>query len=238
MAKKKTVKRRRPAKRGVAKTRKITRRRRNPSHALKRRRRRNPSGGGGGLNAVTNEMRKAIPRLLGMMATAWAVRRWGGHSGLFGPSFTSPMLGQSWGWQQYGVALAVAWWGPRFASKIRIDSTEFRRGSVDLIMQKLLWTEGFARSPWAQKQFGTGDIGLNSANNQAYVDQGGRWTAMQGLVEASPLDGLVEASPLDGDLDYSYGHLLPSGTPTSEANSGRYTGSGYSSPFHAAFNRG
>jgi hypothetical protein len=232
MAKKRRKRSKRaPAKRGASTTRKITRRRTTNPRPSRRRRRKNPSAG---INAVTSEMKSAIPRILGMMAAAWAVRRFSEHGGLFSTPFTSPMMGESWSWKQYAIAGAVATWGPALAGKMRINATEFRRGAVDLIMVKLIWTEGFARSEWAQNAFGTGDVAYTPGNRQAYVDQGGRWDAMQGLVEASPLDGLVEASPLDGPGS-GYGHLLPAGVPSGVANIGKHTGSGHVSQYHAAF---
>jgi hypothetical protein len=236
MAKKAAKKK--PAKRGASTTRAIARRAPNPPAKKKKkkgrgvkRRKGNPVS----FTAVQNEMKSAIPRILGMMAAAWAVRRFGGHSGLFNTPLTSPMMGESWGWKQYAIAGAVATWGPALAGKIRINSTEFRRGAVDLIMIKLLWTEGFARSSWAQSAFGTGDVAYDPTNKQAYVQQGQRWDAMQGLVEASPLDGLVEASPLDGANQYQYGHYLPA--TDADRTAGKYIGTGVANKYHAAFQR-
>lgn len=240
-AKKKTTrrkpaaKRRAPATRAPAKRRRT--RRKNPAPA-KRRRRKNPSGIGFGLSGVFSEMKNALPRLAGTLATAWAVRQFGKPGGLFGTSFTSPMMGNSWGWSQYAIAGIVAMWGPKLLGKF-VNAKEFQRGAVDLIIQKIVWTEGIARSDWAQRQFGN-DIGIDSGTGQMYLDQGGgNYAAMQGydgLVEASPLDGLVEASPLDGETS-GYGHLLPAGVSAQTAATGRYSGSGYTSNMHAAFSR-
>ena len=199
--KKRTTRRRAPARRRAANPAPARRRRKNPSsYRRTTRRRKNP----GETGAVFSEMKSAIPRMLGMMATAWAVRRWGGQGGLFGTQHTSPMMGQSWSFAQYAIAGAVAAFGPRLLGKW-INPSEFRRGAVDLMVQKFIWTEGLARNQWAQQQFGQ-DIAMGP-QNQLYYDQGGQWNAMQGLVEASPLDGLVEASPLDGDLNYQDGKL-------------------------------
>lgn len=235
MAKKKST-RRKPARRRApavrAPARRRRRRRKNPAPA-RRRRRRNPVGFGG----VFIEMRNALPRLAGTLATAWAVRQFGKSGGLFGQAYTSDTMGQSWGWSQYAIATAVAMWGPKLLGRL-VNAKEFQRGAVDLIVQKFVWTEGIARNAWAVEQFGNaGDIGLDPGSNQLYVDQGGgSYSAMQGLVESSPLDGLVEASPLDGTTS-SYGHLLPPGVSAATANTGRYSGSGYTSNFHAAFTR-
>ena len=214
------------------------RRRKNPAPA-RRRRRKNP-GIGLGVSGVFAEVKNALPRLAGTLATAWAVRQFGKSGGLFGQQFTSPMMGESWGWSQYAIAGAVAMWGPKLLGKF-INAKEFQRGAVDLIVQKLVWTEGIARSDWAVQQFGN-TIGIDSGSGQMYMDQGGgNYAAMQGygnLVEASPMDGLVEASPMDGGHGMSsYGHLLPAGVSQQTAATGRYTGSGYTSNYHAAFAR-
>ncbi len=237
-AKKKSTRRKAPKRRAPATKAPAKRRRRKNPAPAKRRRRKNPNGLGFGLGGVFKEMRNAIPRLAGTLATAWAVRQFGKPGGLFGQSHTSPMMGESWGWGQYAVAGAVAMWGPKLLGKF-VNAKEFQRGAVDLIIQKLVWTEGIARSDWAVRQFGN-DIGLDHSTGQLYVDQGGgNYSAMQGhgyegLVEASPLDGLVEASPLDGPTS-GYGHLLPAGVSAQTAQTGRYTGSGYTSNMHAAF---
>jgi hypothetical protein len=170
-----------------------------------------------------------------MLTVAWAVKQWGKPGGLFGSSHTSETAGTSWGWSQYAIAGAVATWGPKVFGRF-IDATEFRRGAVDMIMFKAVWTEGISRSEWGVKQFGTGDVGYDTSDGQMYVDQGGRWGAMQGLVESSPMDGLVEASAMDG-LAYGYGHLLPADVSIETANRGKYSGSGYTSNYHAAFSR-
>lgn len=237
-AKKKSTRRKPAAKRRAPATKAPAKRRRrkNPAPA-KRRRRKNPSVGFG-MGGVFAEMKNALPRLAGTLATAWAVRQFGKQGGLFGTAHVSPTMGESWGWSQYAIAGAVAMWGPKLLGKF-VSPKEFQRGAVDLIIQKLVWTEGIARSEWAVKQFGN-DVGLDPSSGQMYMNQGGdNWSAMQGydgLVEASPLDGLVEASPLDGSVS-GYGHLLPAGTSAAQAATGRYTGSGYTSNFHAAFTR-
>lgn len=213
------------------------RRRSNPApKKKKRRRRKNPDGVGMlGLGGLIGEAKKALPRLAGKLAVAWAVRRWGGTGSVWGGGVvTSPTAGESWTWKQYGIALLVAQFGPKVFGKF-VDASGFRQGAMDLIVTKAVWTEGIARSPWAQQQFGTGDVMADPGNGQLYWDQGGRQVAMQGLVQASSLDALVEASPLDGPNDYSYGHLMPTGTSAQEQATGLYQGSGYVDPYHAAY---
>ena len=172
--------------------------------------------------------------MLGMLAAGWAVRRWSQSPGGMWPgqAHTSPLMGEGWSLPQYAIAGAVAMWGPPLVKRF-VNPTEFRRGVVDLMVQKFIWTEGIARSPALQAQFGAGDIAYNG--HQAYVNSGNRWNAMQGLVESSPLDGLVESSALDGPMGHSaYGHLMAPGTGTV---AGKYHGSGYTSNYHAAFQR-
>lgn len=211
------------------------RRRRNPSPAPRRRRRRsNPSGGGG---SIASEVKSFMPRLAGKLAVAWAVRRWGGPGSIFGDMRASPTAGESWSMGQYLVAGLVAQYGPKLLGKF-VNPTEFRRGAWDLILTKLIWTEGISRSPWAQQQFGTTDsaIAFDPGVGQMYLNQGGQWSAMQGLVESSALDGLVEASPMDGTTS-GYGHLLPTGSTKRTATRGKYHGTGHTSIYHAAFSR-
>ena len=89
-----------------------------------------------------------------------------------------------------------------------------------------------------QQTFGQadGEVRYDQTTGQTWIAQGGRWMAMQGqdmgdLVEASALDGeLVEASALDG-----MGHLLPANTDRRAVTQGRYTGTGYTDNYHAAY---
>lgn len=227
--------------RGSSTTRRITRT--NPSRRRRRRVaaavggavrrvRQKISGGGLGLNSVMSEVRSALPRMLGVLAASWCVRRYSQTAGgvWAGQPHTSQLAGEGWGLPQYAIAGAVALIGPRIVKRF-VNPTEFRRGVVDLMVQKFVFTEAISRSPALQAQFGAGDIGYHG--NQAYVDSGGRWQAMQGLVAASPLDGLVDASALDGPVS-GYGHLMAPGQSTMQS---RYSGSGYDSNYHAAFSR-
>jgi hypothetical protein len=226
--------------RGASTTRRITRT--NPSRRRRRvaaavggavsRVRRKISGGGLGLNSVMSEVRSALPRMLGVLAASWCVRRYSQAAGGVwnGQAHTSQLAGEGWGLPQYAIAGAVALIGPRIVKRF-VNPAEFRRGVVDLMVQKFVFTEAISRSPALQAQFGAGDIGYQG--NQAYVDSGGRWQAMQGIVAASPLDGLVDASALDGPVS-GYGHLMAPGQSTMQS---RYSGSGYDSNYHAAFSR-
>lgn len=224
---KKTTRRRKT--RGATTTRRITRR--NPTRHNPTRRRRARKAIGTGITALTNELKPALQRTLGMLVAGWAVRRWSSTPGGIWPgqAHTSPTAGEGWSLPQYAIAGAIAMWAPPLLKRF-IDPREFRRGVVDLMVQKLVYTEAIARSPMLQRQFGTGDVAYDG--HQAYVESGGRWNAMQGLVEKSALDGLVEMSPLDGMGDM--GHLMPKGTQT---QSSIYSGTGYENPYHAAFRR-
>lgn len=217
------------------------RRRRASSSGGRRRRRRNPSGGGlltgGGL---IGQLQGFIPRLAGKLAVAWAVQRFGGQgqAGLLGGAagYSSPTAGGSWTSTQYVVAVIAATIGSKLVGRF-LNAAEFRRGAMDLILTKLVWTEGISRSSWAQSTFGNVAEGTitRDAQGQAWIRSAGRWQAMQGVVHASPLDGLVQASPLDAAPDYAYGHLLPANVSTETAQTGMYTRSGYTSPYHAVY---
>lgn len=222
---KKTTRRRKT--RGATTTRRITRR--NPTRSNPTRRRRARRAVGVGINAIVKEIQPALQRTLGTLVAGWAVRRWSSTPGGIWPgqAHTSPTAGEGWSLPQYAIAGAVAMWAPPLLRRF-IDPNEFRRGVVDLMVQKLVYTELIARSPMLQQQFGAGGVAYDG--HQAYVESGGQWNAMQGLVEKSALDGLVEMSPLDGNM----GHLMPAGTQTQNSI---YSGTGYENPYHAAFRR-
>lgn len=236
--KKKTGKKKTGKKRAASKA--PAKRRSNPAPAKKKKRkgkRRSNPGGMFAIGGLVGEAKKALPQVAGMLAVAWAVRKWGGTGSLFegdGEVVTSEFAGTSWTWRQYGIALAVAQFGGKLLGRI-VDPAGFRRGAMSAIVMKFVWTEGIAKSDWGKQQFGTGDIYNDTDTGQLYWDQNGRQVAMQGgrLVEKSALDGLVESSALDGHDPGGYGHLMPSSTPAAEANAGAYHGSGYVDPYHA-----
>lgn len=148
------------------------------------------------------EVNKWLPAFAGKLFVAFAVRKVGGLGGgqlLGGAPIQSPTAGQSWGLGQYIVAALAAHFGAKLFKRV-LNPSEFRRGGLDLLFTKLIWTEGIARSDWAKQQFGNTGPSYSPSTGQTWLSTGGRSVAMQGeLVEASPLDGeLVEASPLDG----------------------------------------
>lgn len=202
-------------------------RRKNPApKKSKKRRRKNPSMAGFG--GIANELKSALPRLIGKVVCAWAVKQFGGVNGE--PDYTrrSPMLGESWNGRGYLIAAGVAIVAPALLKRIVGSGSQFRQGVVDLILEKAVWTEGFARSAWMQGAFGNyGQVAYDTGTGQAYVDQGNdQWGAMQGLVDKSALDGIVEKSALDGANSYSYGNMMPAGGGA---------GDSYSRNAHAAY---
>lgn len=233
IGKKRVAKRRAPSTKAPAKRR---RRRRNPLPATRKKRRGPPrtKNSAWGFGGLIGEAQKALPRVAGMLAVAWAVRKWGGTGSLMGSQVvTSEFAGTSWTMRQYGIALIVAQFGGKLLSKI-IDPSGFRQGAMDAIVMKFVWTEGIAKSDWGKQQFGTGDIYNDTDTGQLYWDQNGRQVAMQGLVEAGAMDGLVEGGPMDGHDSGGYGHLMSTGSNAGELTGGAYHGSGYADPYHAA----
>lgn len=148
------------------------------------------------------EVNKWLPAFAGKLFVAFAVRKVGGLGGgqlLGGAPTQSPTAGQSWGLGQYIVAALATHFGSKLFKRV-LNPAEFRRGGYDLLLTKLVWTEGIARSDWAKEQFGNYSTSYSPSTGQTWLSAGGRQVAMQGeLVESSSLDGeLVEASPLDG----------------------------------------
>ncbi|TPV95536.1 MAG: hypothetical protein B7733_09425 [Myxococcales bacterium FL481] len=169
------------------------------------------------------------------------MRRWGSLGGvggqlLGGGPVQSWTAGTSLTFGQYILGALAVHFGSKIFGKF-LNAEEFRRGGYDLLLTKLVWTEGIARSDWARSQFGNVGVRYSPDTGQTWLSQGGQWAAMQGeLVEASPLDGeLVEASPLDGSPTHAYGRLMPSTTPDREANMGRYLGAGFTNRYNAAY---
>lgn len=240
MAKKKTTRRRAAPRRrrrtnaaasAPAPRRRRTRRRRNPGTALAvngrrrhhSRRRRNP--GLPGANELIAEVKNGIPRLIGKLAVAAATKFVGGDA-MGGPS---SLAGEPWGWKQYAVAAAVAAFAPKFLGGSKfLNPVEFRRGAVDLILTKAVWTNVINRFEPLQRVFGAvGDQMYDmSQGGQGYVmDSDGQYHALQGLVSSGPLDGLVSSGPLDGIS------FLPASTPRNEAIQAAYSGRGTSDPY-------
>ena len=212
---------------------------------------------------IASGLRHIWPRILGKLWVVWAVRRWGGQGSLWpgAPAMQSPFAGRSWTIGNYIVgyiALRLAA-GALARARGSAWAHQFFHGGFDALATKLVWTEGFARSPWLQQQFGhhhhhMGQLmtaspldGMGATEGQVHEDQSGQtwmymdgaWQALQGhdaygqLVTASPLDGfgqLVTASPLDG-----IGHAMPRDTPRPEAIQAAYQQAGGVNPYATAY---
>lgn len=210
------------------------RRARNPAKPKRRRRGRrtnNPS-----LKGLGREFSQFIPRLAGKLAVMWVVQRYGGAGQLLGGGqVQSQAAGGSWSAGQYILAYLTAVYGSKLLGKV-VNAAGFREGAMDLILTKFVWTEGIARSDWARQQFGAPQVAYSPDTGQSWIQQGGQWSAMQGLVEADALDGLVEADALDGTGGSAYGHLVDADTLSPRrAKNARYSGSAYSSNYNAAY---
>jgi len=224
------------------------RRRRNPaspavrsSNPVRRRRSRRSNPGilsGSGLQDIAKRWGW---RFAGKLAASFVIRKFGSPGNLTGgPAYQSPTAGSSLTIGQYIMASmtvrVIAHLGKRFFGA---GAQQLIEGADDLLLTKLVWTEGISRSQWARGAFGNVNGRIAYTPGQMWVGQHGQWNAMQGLgselVQASPLDGplgseLVQASPLDGPM----GHLLPPGVDPDVARIGRYQGSGYTNPYQAA----
>lgn len=202
-------------------------------------------------------------RAMGALAASFAVMKFGGPrpspaswptgSGL--PA--SPMMGEALSARGYLMAFLGAYVGGEIAARIwgRAAGEQVYLGGVDLMVQKLVWTQLISRNAWAQQQFGNvhgyatmpGNVGQNlgqmdqaqegdiytDEDGNVWLSQGGRWVSMQGLVEAGTLGQLVEAGTL-GDTGSGY---LPSSTSAQENAWSQYSQTGSSDPYHAAYAR-
>jgi len=194
---------------------------------------------------------------MGKMFTSFAVQRWGGTGGLFGPAMASRFMGRAWPFRNYVVGLIAAYVGAKLLARTgwgRGYAKDFWIGGFSAIVSKLLWTEGFSRSPLLQGAFGQQQAFPNAwvqSDGTTWANRDGSWQSMMGgqLVDASALDGqLVDASALDGghfgqlvDADYmdgrfrGMGHALPHSTPNEEDRAAGYRGDGSRNPYQSAY---
>lgn len=114
-------------------------------------------------------------------------------------------------------------------------------GAIDQSVQKAFWSELVHRTEAGPKWLGASDGDVREdGRGGTLIYQGGKWIPMLGLKEAGPLgelDGLEYASSM-GRVHHrrrSMGHLMPPETDAATQRSGRYTRSGYVSPYHSAF---
>jgi hypothetical protein len=183
-----------------------------------------------GIGPIVADIKSAVPRIAGKLAAIALVKRFGGPSGaIMGPTVTTPSRGESWTLQQYAIAIATGLFAPKIVGKF-VNGSEFRKGIVDLIVEKVLWSEVIARSPTAMQWLGAeGDVQYDPSTGQMYVQQGGQYVAMQGygdLVPQTQYGGLVPAT--------QYGHLLPPNVDDLTARA-QWDNSGFVNRFDAAY---
>lgn len=197
------------------------------------------------------------PEFLGTLFVVWAVRRWGGQGSVWpnAPQFNSPFAGRSWTMGNYIVGYIALKLAASALYRMRGArwAVDFYRGGVKSMLKKLVWTEGFARSPWLQQQFGAhGAMGqlvtagpldgmpmgqvdgqvMQLPNGQTMMWLNGQWNALQGN---DAFGQLVTAGPLDADLTEGMGHQMTRATPVEEALRAAYQGTGAVSPYATAY---
>ena len=163
----------------------------------------------------------ALFRLLGKMAGAFMVRKWGDPEAAAASTAT---MGGRWTIKNHLLNLLGGWVLGEVVG--RVMSKERGQlcydGAVDLSASKALWHELIQAIPGGATYFGRrpmgaipqqfldqaqpGDIIDDGAGNrllvQAAADGTKRFVPMMGLQAARPLDGLQEARPLDGLQGY------------------------------------
>lgn len=201
-------------------TKKRRRRRSNPVTALVRqgtrrparrsRRRANPNGMA--IFGGVADMFKGVGGMFaGTLFAGWVAQRIGsGQLGLPGmpmaPLPTSPMAGSSWPiWTYFATALGGQFVGNWLGRSVGRDfERDFKKGIALSIVQKLTYTELFARQPWMQQTFGNTLVRTTDGNTFYQAGAGQPYNAMMGygqILEARPLDGtIVPASPMDGTI--------------------------------------
>lgn len=144
-----------------------------------KRRRRNPDGIGGGGGLLKVDWTQLGWMMAGDLWIAYVARTWGGDGygkSLFdGKSLTSPYQGQAWTLKHYLIAAATGYGIARVlgrSGRMQQAARAFMNGIKFGVLRRAVWTEGFARSQWAQKYFG--DI------TDAYSDRGSPWLAVPG----------------------------------------------------------
>jgi len=181
--------------------------------------------------------------------------KWG-NSMLTGDPITSPYMGQAMSLGHYIVGLIGSNVGARIYGRFfgeRAGVQFWRSGFTDLA-KRLIYTELFGRSKWAQDNFGnyTDDwVGVyDDGNGNRYLQREGSdyMPAMMGLEVATPAmgDHLVAATPYGGfGRRRGFGDTLVPATPYGHAiiragdrlaeRHAANIGSGSTNPFHAAY---
>lgn len=206
------------------KRKKPRKRRKNPA----KKRRRNPGAGLRSKGLVINPrgaFSGAIGRLVGKLASTYAVRKWGDLQGS-----VSWNMGARWSLKNYFIAiLGGGLAGELIGRTISVDfGREMFKGTIDLCVSKAVWHEAIAAIPGGSAVLGNipagikakmrpGDVADDGRGNRYQMQANGQIVAMMGtdsgsssgdmgeLVEATPLGSsemgeLVEATPL-GDYD-------------------------------------
>lgn len=193
------------------------RRRRNPGApmgAAPRRRRRNPDGGGGSIDFMSPLRNwRWFYRLLGKMAGAFAVRKWGDPEGAVPSTAT---MGGRWTIRNHFINLAAGYVAGSIFTRIikRGNGQEVYEGAVDLSTSKAFWHEVIQAIPGGATYFGSAEVQqllgraqagdtIDDGRGNRYVVQVGpdgskQMVPMMGLQQATAMDGLQAARPIDG----------------------------------------
>jgi hypothetical protein len=217
MAKRKAKKRKSPVARAVhAVKRRVRKAVSNPRKGLRRRRRRNPSAKAmlGGLKRGLPTGKELIGIGIGVLAVSAATKALSDGTPLFAGSGPSSLAGESWNIKQYAAAAAIALVGGQLADKvIKGSGHAVSLAAVVFAIAKTVMPLA-AKTPLSRfLGEAEGDVRVDD-DGQSWIMQGGRWNALQGLVQATPmdaldeanaLDGLVQATPMDGHYEDEWG---------------------------------
>jgi hypothetical protein len=150
------------------------------------------------MGGLMGEFKAALPRLAGTLVTSAAVRFVAQKFPGTAYGSASPTGGEPWSPISYAVGLGVAMFAPKLLGKF-VNATEFRRGAVDLLLRKAVYTGIIARSETAQQWLGAseGDQ-IYDPSGQGYIYDDGSYQAMQGLVDTRelPMGTLVDTQVL------------------------------------------
>lgn len=221
----------------------------------RRRARRNPTRAGGGLLRGVNlrdDLRYALWRMGGKLVAAWAVQRFGDPPEA-NPGGPSPTQGDRWTLKNMAIAWLAGLIGSQIAVRVvgREQAQRVYDGALDLALTKALWTEVVGRVPYGRAMFGQtngqpmlaqpaagapdGDI-LDDGSGNRWIAQGGKWVAMQGVIE-DPIGRLQAESRLGAlQAENRLGHVMTpdqAGTPADDF--GRRTWRGSADPYAAAY---
>ena len=132
---------------------------------------------------------------IGHVMSAFLVRRFGDTwgKGVMGNNLASPYAGQAWTFKNYLISVIGGYLGASLVKRWKGDKAAENvwRASVDNGIVRLVWTELFGRSKWAQDTFGMVPVNTGYGN----------------LVQAGPLGNLVPAGP----LGYAPGTVIDDG---------------------------